>query len=173
MVSVGFRSSKIALLMAAMPLLIGATGLTSMFDARILAAHNRERASADIAPLRWNPALAASAQAWADHLAATGLFAHAPDQPDSPQGENIWAGTRGYYALESRVDAWIREKRYFRQGTFPGNSTTGNVEDVGHYTQLMWRDTHDVGCAEATGAREDILVCRYSAPGNYIGQQVF
>jgi hypothetical protein len=30
-----------------------------------------------------------------------------------------------------------------------------------------------VGCAEATSTREDILVCRYSAAGNYLGERPF
>ena len=87
-----------------------------------------------------------------------------------PAGENLWAGTKGHYAPEAMVDAWIREKRYFRGGTFPNNSTTGDVEDVGHYTQLVWRATGEVGCARAASAREDILVCRYAEAGNYIGE---
>jgi hypothetical protein len=44
---------------------------------------------------------------------------------------------------------------------------------VGHFTQLAWRDTREVGCARATSVREDILVCRYTQAGNYIGQQPF
>jgi hypothetical protein len=71
------------------------------------------------------------------------------------------------------VDAWARERRFFKPGRFPGNSTTGRVADVGHYTQLMWRDTRAVGCALARGSREDILVCRYSAAGNYEGEVPF
>ena len=71
------------------------------------------------------------------------------------------------------VAGWVREKRYFKPGAFPANSTTGRWEDVGHYTQLMWRDTRQVGCALATGAREDVLVCRYSAAGNYVGERPF
>jgi uncharacterized protein YkwD len=170
-----YNTSKaaLALLVASMPFLISATALTSVFDARVLAAHNRERLSMGIAPLRWNPALAESAQVWANHLAATDSFEHAAERSTDPQGENLWAGTKGYYTLEARVAAWIREKRYFKQGVFPQNSTTGNIEDVGHYTQLMWRDTHEVGCAQASGAREDVLVCRYRNAGNYIGEKVF
>ena len=173
--AVTYRRSKAAALLtgAATLLLIGATSPQSSFDAQVLAAHNRERASMGVAPLRWNAALAKSAQAWADHLAATGSFQHAPDAARDPQGENLWAGTKGYYLPEAQVDAWIREKRYFRPGPFPQNSTTGRIEDVGHYTQLIWRDTQEVGCARATGRQEDFLVCRYSSAGNYIGEQVF
>lgn len=160
-------------LLAATPALIGATDLAGQFEARVLAAHNRERLALGIAPLAWNPALAASAQGWAAHLSVTGGFEHAPENEAAPEGENLWAGTRGAYAIEEMVGGWVREKRHFKPGTFPHNSTTGRVEDVGHYTQLVWRDTGQVGCALASGAREDVLVCRYSQAGNYIGEAPF
>ena len=159
--------------LAATPALIGATGLNSNFETRVLAAQNRERQAMRIEPLSWNAELAADARRWADHLAETGEFAHAPERPVEPQGENLWAGTSGHYPIEAMVDGWVREKRYFRPGAFPHNSTTGRVEDVGHYTQLMWRQTRQVGCAIATGSREDVLVCRYSAAGNYVGETPF
>jgi hypothetical protein len=143
------------------------------FDQRILAVHNRERSGLGLVPLAWNPALARSARRWADYLAATGRFEHAPENYAAPQGENLWAGSKGYFTPEAMVSAWIREKRFFRPGRFPDNSTTGRVEDVGHYTQLVWRATTEVGCAEASGTSEDILVCRYAEAGNYRGEQPF
>lgn len=155
------------------PLLTGAVTADRSFQQRLLAAHNMERARVGVAPLDWNPHLAASAQQWADHLATTGQFRHSPDDPADPQGENLWEGTRGYFSVEDKVGAWIREKQFFRQGTFPANSTTGRVEDVGHYTQLVWRDTREVGCAEARSSGEEVLVCRYSSPGNYRGERPF
>ncbi|QKR99135.1 SCP-like extracellular [Sphingomonas sp. CL5.1] len=160
-------------LLSSIPLTVGATDPTSNFAERLLARHNRERVSMGIAPLRWDGRLAASAQGWADHLAATGRFEHAPERQNDPQGENLWAGTRGAFTLERMVDAWIREKRYFTPGLFPNNSATGDVDDIGHYTQLMWRDTGEVGCALARGKVEDVLVCRYSDAGNYIGERPF
>lgn len=160
-------------LLGGAPALMGATDLTGNFEARVLAAHNRERAALGIAPLQWDRALATSAKGWAAHLSATEGFEHAPERTVDPEGENLWAGTRGYYGVEAMVDGWIREKRYFRPGTFPDNSTTGRVADVGHYTQLVWRQTGKVGCAMATGAREDVLVCRYSDAGNYFGEKPY
>jgi hypothetical protein len=47
------------------------------------------------------------------------------------------------------------------------------VADVGHYTQLVWRATTQVGCASASSEREDILVCRYAEAGNYRGERPF
>jgi hypothetical protein len=143
------------------------------FDQRILAAHNRERSYLGLTSLSWNPALARAARRWAAYLATTGRFEHAPENYAAPEGENLWAGTKGYFTPEAMVNAWIREKRFFRPGLFPANSITGRVEDVGHYTQLVWRATTEVGCAEAAGASEEILVCRYAEAGNYRGEQPF
>lgn len=157
----------------ATPIFMGAANLPWTFDERVLAAHNQERQTLGLEPLSWNPALAQSAQAWADHLAATGRFEHAPENHRDPEGENLWAGTRGYFAPEAMVNAWVREKKFFQPGIFPNNSITGRVEDVGHYTQLVWRATTEVGCAEASDAREDILVCRYAEAGNYRGERPF
>lgn len=143
------------------------------FDRRILAVHNRERQNLGLEPLSWNQALSQAAQQWADHLAATGRFEHAPENRSTPEGENLWAGTKGYYPPEAMVDAWIREKKFFRPGLFPANSITGKVEDIGHYTQVVWRATRQVGCAQAASASEDILVCRYAEAGNYRGERPF
>ena len=157
----------------ATPLFMGAIDMRVSFDERILVAHNRERETLGLEPLSWNPELVASAQRWADYLASTGQFAHAPENRQAPEGENLWAGTKGYFQPEAMVGAWVREKQFFRPGVFPNNSTTGRVEDVGHYTQLVWRATKEVGCAEATSTREDILVCRYAEAGNYRGERPF
>lgn len=152
---------------------IGTAPVSTNFEARVLSAQNVERARLGLAPLHWNPRLAASAAGWADRLAATHRFEHAPENPILPEGENLWEGTRGYYPPEAMVDAWVREKRFFKPGIFPDNSTTGNVEDVGHFTQLVWRDTTEVGCAVAANADNDVLACRYSQAGNYVGQRPF
>ena len=157
----------------ASPWLLGAASFAGTFDDRVLAAHNRERMTLGVAPLSWDPALAIDAAKWAKYLAATGKFEHAPEDGRQPEGENLWAGTKGYYSAEAMVDGWVREKRYYKPGRFPDNSTTGKAADVGHYTQLMWRETGRVGCAVATGVQEDVLVCRYSDAGNYTGETPF
>jgi hypothetical protein len=167
------RIAAAAALALAAPLLAGATGRLTSLDARLLAAHNRERGAAGIAPLAWDRELAAEAAAWGEELAATGAFEHADTGDDDPEGENLWAGTRGAYSPEEMVDGWIEEKAHFRAGRFPDNSTTGDYADVGHYTQLMWRDTDRVGCALAEGSDEEVLVCRYRTAGNVVGERPF
>jgi uncharacterized protein YkwD len=155
------------------PLLLGTAPASPTLEMRLLDAHNRERSAVGVPALHWNAKLEASARTWANHLAETGAFEHAPEDSKRPEGENLWAGSRGYYAPEAMVDAWIREKRHFKPGLFPANSATGRVEDVGHYTQLVWRDTREVGCAVARGKQEDVLVCRYAEAGNYVGERPF
>ncbi|MGN6849582.1 MAG: CAP domain-containing protein [Sphingomicrobium sp.] len=159
-------------LVASSPLLIGATTLHADFDARLLAAQNAERSDVGVQPLVWNDQLAADAKKWADELAATGKFEHSPDEPGQPvEGENLWAGTPHAFSPEAMVGLWAAEKKDYRPGVFPANSRSGDVENVGHYTQMIWRDTHEVGCATATGRREQFLVCRYSQAGNIYGER--
>jgi hypothetical protein len=168
------RRAAVAALVLAAPLLIGGTGRLTSLDERLLAAHNRERTAAGIPALAWDPELSAEAASWGRELAASGEFEHDPDVDDEdPQGENLWAGTRGAYAPEEMVGGWIEEKKLFRPGRFPENSATGDFADVGHYTQLMWRESDRVGCALAEGAEEDVLVCRYRTAGNDVGERPF
>lgn len=165
---------RAALLFAAAPALLGAQGFRADFEDRLLASHNRERAALGLEPMAWNPQLAEGARSWADRLARSGRFEHSPNAPGEPLlGENLWAGTRGAFAPEAMVGLWIAEKRYFKPGVFPANSTTGDVADVGHYTQVVWRDTREVGCALSEGRDEEVLVCRYSTYGNVRGRKPF
>ena len=69
-------------------------------------------------------------------------------------------------STESLVSGWINEKPYMG----------------GHYTQMVWKDTKEVGCAIATsnGKTSDgmagvvaYLVCRYTPPGNMNGEKPF
>jgi hypothetical protein len=69
------------------------------------------------------------------------------------------------------VGLWVAEKKDYRPGVFPNNSRSGDVENVGHYTQLIWRGSGQVGCATAVGRSEEFLVCRYSQAGNVYGER--
>ena len=133
----------------------------ALLRAAMLDGQNAARAAAGVAPLEWNDALAADALSYAQQMARTGRFAHA-DQPQGlgREGENLWTGTREAYRYREMVDDWIAEKRYFRNGVTPDFSTTGDYEDVAHYTQIIWRKTRAVGCALASNASADYLVCR-------------
>ena len=140
------------------------------FSARILALHNAERSALGLSPLAWSDTLAQQAAAWGNWLAERSLFGHSSPEMRPGQGENLWMGTAGAYTLEEMVGSWSGEKRIFRYGRFPEVSTTGEWHEVGHYTQMIWRDTTEVGCALVRGGGADYLVCRYSPPGNVYGE---
>jgi len=141
-------------------------------SARLLAAHNAERARVGVAPLQWDPALAASAASYGPTLARIGGLQHSPRASRPGQRENLWMGSRGVYSPEQMVGTWLQERVFFRPGTFPYVSTTGNWVDVSHYTQIIWGSTTRVGCAVHRTARWDYLICRYSPPGNIDGRRV-
>jgi len=137
--------------------------------------HDAARAAVGLPPLAWDQALVASARAYAGEMARSRRFAHA-DQPvggPTRQGENLWTGTRGAYAYAEMIDHWIDERRDFVNGITPNFSRTGKWEDVAHYSQIVWRGTTRVGCAIASNARDDYLVCRYAPAGNVVGERAF
>ncbi|NIV04359.1 hypothetical protein GWN26_13675, partial [Candidatus Saccharibacteria bacterium] len=115
-------------------------------------------------------------QKWADYLDKTNQFKHDANRP-SNEGENLYAGSASYTAA---VDLWASEKKCFKNGAFPdiynGKCDTDlDCKDYkdwhcsGHYSQIVWRDTKQVGCGMANG----IVVCRYSPPGNFYGKKTY
>ena len=134
----------------------------------ILAVHNQERAAVGVQPLTWSDTLAASAQSWAQHLATSGEFKHSPD---TSYGENLAGFTlaEGVSAPGGGQSLWVEEKSNYVPGT---PILENNFRNIGHYTQMVWKDTTQVGCGTATdnGHPFSILVCQYTPPGNRLGQ---
>ena len=139
--------------------------------ARILAAHNAERAAVGHRPLVWDGALAASAASYGPVLARLGRLVHSPRDGRPGQRENLAMAMRGTMSPEQLVGLWTDEKRLLQPGLFPNVSRTGNWNDVAHYTQMVWPTTTRVGCA-IHRAKWDYLICRYSPPGNIDGRPV-
>lgn len=146
--------------------------LATSFPGRILSAHNSERARAGVTPLVWDNTLGNAAAVYAAQMAMTGRFAHSDRSLRRGTGENLWMGTHGAFSVEAMVGGWASEKRFFRPGVFPNVSRSGDWEDVGHYTQMIWPTTQRVGCALASTPRVDYLVCRYAGVGNIDGRPV-
>jgi hypothetical protein len=147
----------------------GATGETA---ARLLAAHNRERALVGAPPLEWDANLAAHAASYGPLLASLHVLVHSPREGRPGERENLAMAWHGTMSPELLVDLWTREKFLLKPGLFPAVSRTGRWEDVAHYTQMVWPTTTRVGCA-IFGADWDYLICRYSPPGNVDGKPVF
>ncbi len=116
----------------------------------------------------WSDAVAASAQAWANSLAANnncGL----EHESQSTYGENLAMGTN--LTPQKAVDMWAGEKsKYTWSATY---SMADFNAGSGHYTQLVWRASIQIGCGSATCGNVVVISCRYSPPGNYIGKAVY
>jgi hypothetical protein len=139
---------------------------------RLLAIHNEERAAVGAPPLVWDERLAAGAARYIPELASRTELVHSVERQRPGQGENLWKGTRDAFTVENMARGWAREKALFRPGIFPQVSSNGRWADVGHYTQLIWKDTRRLGCAIAQEGGWDYLVCRYAPPGNVFGEPV-
>ncbi len=128
--------------------------------AQILSAHNRYRADHCAAQLAWSPKLEQVAQAWANSLKADGCkFGHSGGQ----YGENLAAGTSGTLDGNAVAAMWYDEVKDYDFGRGGFSMSTG------HFTQVVWRGTTQVGCGKATCRGMDIWVCNYDPPGNVQG----
>jgi pathogenesis-related protein 1 len=65
------------------------------------------------------------------------------------------------------VGAWAGESRNY---DYASNKCRGVC---GHYTQIVWAGTREVGCAVATGGGRQVWVCNYDPPGNWIGKRPY
>jgi len=140
-----------------------AAAATPSMSTALLEEHNRVRARHCAAPLTWSPALAADAQRWARSLRDRGCaFEHSR----SSHGENLAAGTSGTLDAAAVVGMWVEEQQDydFARGGFSMGT--------GHFTQVVWRATTQLGCGMATCPGEggmDIFVCNYEVAGNLEG----
>lgn len=143
---------------------------TADFAKAVLDAHNAARAAIPVAPLAWSDKLAGEAAAWAAHLAELGHMQHSAHSARGNEGENLWMGTAGAYTPGEMVQTWVDEKKDFHYGPFGlSGDKPGPQPVVGHYTQVIWRTTTQLGCATAAAGTWTILVCRYAPEGNLVG----
>ncbi|WP_295796830.1 CAP family protein [Mucilaginibacter sp.] len=128
---------------------------------KVLDHHNLVRKEVGVPPLTWSKELAAYAQQWADHLASTNTFSH---RPNNQNGENIFMGSGSYTPMDASL-SWYSEIKDYKYGKFTGSG------GVGHYTQMIWKNTTQVGLGVAIASNGDIyVVANYAPAGNYIGE---
>lgn len=149
-------------------------GADSRLAARILSAHNQQRAIVGAPPLQWDSSLAAHAASYGPILASLRTLIHSPRAGRPGERENLAMAWHGTMSPEQLVGMWTAEKDLLDRGSllFPGVSRTGRWEDIAHYTQMVWPTTTRVGCAIYT-SDWDYLICRYSPPGNIDGKPIF
>jgi len=139
---------------------------------KIVSLHNQIRTEVGVGPLRWSEEVAGYAQQWADHLASSRCgMQHRPRSGKWRQqyGENLFIGSAGHYGTADAVRAWAREKSSYRGGAIHASG----FADIGHYTQMVWRESRQIGCATARCRNNLIVVCNYDPPGNFVGQRPY
>jgi len=135
--------------------------------------HNYWRAELGIEGVTWSPELEKYAQAWANELARNGCeMQHRPRSGKWKQiyGENIYWTSGMNPSPAEVVDAWASEKEDFDHST---QTCRGDWSKCGHYTQVIWQKTKQVGCASARCGQQTIWVCNYNPAGNYSGEKPY
>jgi pathogenesis-related protein 1 len=149
----------------------------------ILASHNEVRSKYQQQPLSWSETLAKYAQQWVDHLASTQncQMIHRPNHGDDKfqqiHGENLfWAspeelrnGVKKLQPLTPKeiVQAWAEEVNFY---DYQSNKCKEG-QDCGHFTQMVWHESQQVGCAKAICPdKSQLWACNYYPRGNYIGE---
>jgi len=155
------------------------------------AAHNAVRArlmnpmpSPALPPLTWSADIAKTAQAYAEKLASGGNCLNLVHSQTQGLGENL-AGYQGTMATPMQVvEGWAGEEKCYTFGRFMTDDKCDmtctmqqHSNGCGHYTQVVWRNTTQVGCGMATcgsgRSAGEVWVCNYKAPGNYVGQKAY
>ncbi len=128
------------------------TSAVAQNDAQtLLNAHNADRARHCTPPLTWSAEIAATAQQWANRC----VFDH---DYHSDYGENLAWGTE--LSAQEAVQLWYEEISQY-------NYASPGFGPAGHFTQLIWRGSRQLGCGKAICHGNVYWVCRYSPAGNY------
>ena len=171
---------NIALPIQAQPVPISSA---AMADA-IVARHNHWRQQRSLPDLQWADDLARSAQQWSRQLAGTDCqMVHSSG---NDLGENLfWASPRvttwsdgreeiaaAAVTPEQVVDSWGEEVQWYDYDNNTCSAPPG--KSCGHYTQLVWASTRQVGCAMSLCPDSaQIWACQYRPAGNVMGQRPY
>lgn len=129
--------------------------------AGLLAEHNKYRARHHAPPLTWNTTLADAATRWTSNC----LWEH---DPQRSYGENLYmmsSEVRQPMSLmtQDAIRLWYEE---VNTEPYDYNRPTYN-----HFTQVVWKSSKQLGCGYThCPGGHFIMSCKYSPPGNYIGQ---
>jgi len=121
-------------------------------------------------PHKYNLTLKKSALKYAKTLTKTQVFKHSDAKKRPGVGENL-----GYTVRPSRTTlpetykdllVWWKEVEFY-DPAHPLTPTKAG-EEVGHFRQMIWKDSTELGCA-SWGLKRNYGVCHYSPRGNVQG----
>ncbi|KAH9495545.1 Golgi-associated plant pathoproteinsis- protein 1 [Bulinus truncatus] len=130
-----------------------------------LVAHNKYREMHGSPPIQLNTELNKMAEKWAEHLAVTTSFEHSPKDKREGTGENLAAHTE--IIRQEITDMWyneIEDYDFSQPGFKPG---------TGHFTQVIWQDTTQMGLGMSSHSALDGMyryVANYRPSGNWKGE---
>nr|XP_043881224.1 Golgi-associated plant pathogenesis-related protein 1-like isoform X2 [Solea senegalensis] len=129
----------------------------SRFQREFLDAHNTYRKLHGSPPLVLSSELNAAAQRWAEHLLSLGLLSHS----DTSNGENIYTAMKSDpLTAKDAVDAWYEEVSNYSW------SSPGFRSNTGHFTQVVWKESAQLGVGVATAGTRSYVVAQYHPAGN-------
>ncbi|KAM7265247.1 hypothetical protein ACFE04_002930 [Oxalis oulophora] len=132
--------------------------------------HNQARALVKVPPLKWSETLA-NATSRVVKYQRIKFGCQFANLTSSKYGANqLWVGG-GEISPRAAVEDWVAKKKYYDYGS---NSCKGN-ERCGVYTQVVWRKSLEVGCAQGYCVKEktSLTVCFYNPPGNFDGARPY
>ncbi|KAI7725953.1 hypothetical protein M8C21_014191 [Ambrosia artemisiifolia] len=130
-----------------------------------LNAHNADREQVGVGNMVWNATVATYAQNYANQRIGDCNLVHS----GGPYGENLAKGS-GTFTGTSAVNLWVAEKLNYDYTT----NTCASGYVCGHYTQVVWRNSVQLGCARVQCTNGWwYVICSYYPPGNYIGQSPY
>ena len=153
------------------------SNLLTKEQSEVLKVHNEKRnhyyTDSD---LSYSMDLEFSAQAYADSLAMSGRFEHDSQNSENGYGENLYAHTQEVAStIYEAMSHWYDEEKplyNYDDGSCDSKYyDNGRQISCGHYTQVIWQETKEVGCATSqyqTGRMRGgyVYVCKYRKAGN-------
>ena len=147
-----------------------------------LKVHNDARKEVGVKPLVWSNNLEIDAKKHADFLASKDLLEHSENLNELSQGENLYSTAYFVFQenrekfffentdyLENASISWFSEIKDFKYAKIGDRKNI--FSEVGHYTQMVWNQTTQVGIAYSKSKSGKVyVVARYYPAGNIIGQ---
>merc|ERR1711872_739211 len=134
--------------------------------------------------LVWNDELAEVAQRWVDQCKGPVHDMNRNMCDGTLVGQNVYWSSSSWSSTEDQLMASVDEvvTGWYSEVEFPGFDSSNispfqSVPGAGHYTQLVWADTHDVGCGlvhyQDGGWFSTLTACNYAVRGNIIGGTMY